>query len=228
MISNNPPSSDGLHDEVATLLPWYLNGTLQSDEQRRVKTHIARCPACRRELAALHGLADQVVSAPLPERSPQAAYDRWFATLQQGQTAGRLPGLRRRATKSLGRRFVFARRDLTRLALAATVLLPLISLGWRQMGQMAEPSFHTLSDRAPAAAAERGDLRLVFDKAVAAPRIDGLLQAIGGSRVGAPGPGDVYTIRLSGKNAGRADIDAAIAYLRQQEGVVLAEPIITP
>jgi anti-sigma factor RsiW len=223
MTSNPPPESDDPHDAVAGLLPWYVNGTLECQERARVKAHLGQCPACRQELAVLRALADRVKATPVPERSPQAAFERLRASLPDREAASPRPARSERATPGIARRPAFLRRYATRLALAATVLLLLAPLGWRQMARLTEPNFRTLSEPAPAA--EQGDLRVVFDLSVEAPRIEAILRAVGGSRAGEPGPGGVYTIRLAGGKAGKAEIEAAMAYLRKQEGVLLAEPV---
>jgi hypothetical protein len=227
MSSNIPPSSDDFHREAAALLPWYVNGTLEAGEQAKVKTHVEQCPACRRELALLRVLAARVAAAPVPERSPRAAFGRLRETLPPREDAARALRPHRRASlRWMGRRAGFIRRFAPHLALAATVLLLAAPAGWRHLTQLAEPEFHTLADRAPVG--ELGDLHVVFDRSIGESRIEALLRAVGGRRVGDIGPGEVYTIRLSGKTAGKPDVDAALAYLRRQDGVIFAEPILRP
>lgn len=45
------------------LLPWYVNGTLEGEELRRLEKHLASCLVCRRELEALRGLRHGVREA---------------------------------------------------------------------------------------------------------------------------------------------------------------------
>lgn len=49
--------------ETATLLPWYLNGTLTAQESRLVEGHVASCGACARELASLRRLRPALAAA---------------------------------------------------------------------------------------------------------------------------------------------------------------------
>lgn len=57
---------------VATLLPWYLAGTLREEERRQVSDHLTECPACRGELQEITWLRGTVDAAyaDLPGPSP--------------------------------------------------------------------------------------------------------------------------------------------------------------
>jgi len=60
-------------EQVRELIPWYVNGTLASNEAAEVATHIASCERCRAELASTLQLSMEVRTAvdempPLPER----------------------------------------------------------------------------------------------------------------------------------------------------------------
>ena len=59
---------------AATLLPWYLNGTLREEERQEVARHLRECQPCRTELDELSRLRQQVKAAyaDLPGLSPQA------------------------------------------------------------------------------------------------------------------------------------------------------------
>jgi hypothetical protein len=54
--------------EAATLLPWYVNGTLAPEERRGVENHLATCALCQDDLVALvklqAGLRRELVDAP--------------------------------------------------------------------------------------------------------------------------------------------------------------------
>ena len=43
------PIDDPRHSEVADLLPWFANGTLDEDERARVERHLVDCIACKKE-----------------------------------------------------------------------------------------------------------------------------------------------------------------------------------
>jgi len=53
--------------EIAELLPWYVNETLGSEERKRTEDHIRECPACRREVEILNQIATSVQAEhPVP------------------------------------------------------------------------------------------------------------------------------------------------------------------
>ncbi len=44
------------HDSVDALLPWYINGTLSSEEDSQVEKHMETCLQCRAAITELQGL----------------------------------------------------------------------------------------------------------------------------------------------------------------------------
>jgi hypothetical protein len=55
--------------EVENLLPWYVNGTLDSEEQAAVESLLQRSPQAREQVAVLRSIAQQVQSEPKAEVS---------------------------------------------------------------------------------------------------------------------------------------------------------------
>lgn len=54
------------------LLPWYVAGTLEPDEHRRVEDHLRGCPACRDEVELLGSMKETLARHGL-EEAPEAA-----------------------------------------------------------------------------------------------------------------------------------------------------------
>jgi len=56
--------------EAATLLPWYVNGTLTAEERRSIEDHLVACPVCPKDLLMLlkvqAGLRRELAGAPEP------------------------------------------------------------------------------------------------------------------------------------------------------------------
>lgn len=67
MTSNmDPPSLERpTCREVAELLPWLLNGSLDEDEKRLLRAHLAACESCRRELEET-SKASQMLTQHIP------------------------------------------------------------------------------------------------------------------------------------------------------------------
>jgi len=49
----NKPGERMEHDELDLLLPWYVNGTLETDEHAKVERHLADCAACQASVELL-------------------------------------------------------------------------------------------------------------------------------------------------------------------------------
>ncbi len=66
------PEEDKLHLEIVESLPWYLNGTLETEERGKVAEHLKNCLLCRRELEELKGL-QKAITVPTFEFSTETA-----------------------------------------------------------------------------------------------------------------------------------------------------------
>lgn len=68
------------HQGVQSLLPWYINGTLQDVELARVRSHLAQCALCQADAA----WQDELRSClPAAEPVSNADADRHWAALSQ-------------------------------------------------------------------------------------------------------------------------------------------------
>jgi len=65
MSINNKNVNDikASHEEVALLLPWYLNGTLEPKEHRKVENYLAVCSECRLEMEELKIIQSAVIES---------------------------------------------------------------------------------------------------------------------------------------------------------------------
>ncbi len=50
------------HDEIATLIPWYANDTLDAEDRRRVDEHLQGCEPCRELLVHARAMAEEPVA----------------------------------------------------------------------------------------------------------------------------------------------------------------------
>ena len=75
-ITNRPD-----HDEIMSLLPWYVNQTLGEDQRGAVSNHIENCDECQREIQLLTSLNEAVQSDAQNDYSVHADVDKNLASV---------------------------------------------------------------------------------------------------------------------------------------------------
>jgi hypothetical protein len=63
-------------DEASSLLPWYLNGTLEGAEETGVRSHLEACSIGSEELAQLAEAARNLAAQVSSARSPPSSLSR--------------------------------------------------------------------------------------------------------------------------------------------------------
>ena len=175
------------HDQAIVLLPWLVNGSLDTDELAAVRDHASSCVICRRELAeleALHETIDRVGSAapvPAPDmRRINARIDALIA--RQNSVKGFLSKLQE--FFSTPWRLAFVAQSVALVAIMFVWLWP----------EPPEPAFETLTE---AQSLPQGHyLRVVFDPTLDAPDIDALLYEADLELFAGPSARGVYTLRF--------------------------------
>lgn len=218
------------HDEVWILLPWYINGSLEDAEKARVKRHLRQCLDCRREMVALRRFAEKIADSPTVTVSAYDAYARLWPQLQsrsQPLSAGPQDRLQAWFTRLLWRVSGEDACPQWRWIVALAVVLSVVApLGfWLGQQQGIESDYRTLADPNRADQGVSGDLQVVFAKDISQQQIDSLVAAVGGQIVAGPSELGVYAVRLVSGHENSSTVPAAIAYLRTQPAVVLAEPM---
>lgn len=191
-----------LHRQTQGLLPWYANGTLDADEAAAVAAHLADCAECRAELEAERALGEQIASLP----------DRGWASLRsrlEGRSArrGRWPAALLRHRVPIG----------WAVAAQAACLALIVGVGWIPSQQSQRPVYRALG--APAAAAP-GNVVVIFRPTTSEAELRDTLRQSGARLVGGPTASDAYVLHVAA-----AQRSAALARLRSDRHVVLAEPI---
>ena len=72
-MGTNQAREERQHQRISELIPWYVNGTLESTERQAVEAHAAGCPRCQEELAAATQLARAIQEAEAAAPSPHPA-----------------------------------------------------------------------------------------------------------------------------------------------------------
>lgn len=218
------------HQDVWEILPWYVNGTLDSDERTAVEAHLDRCSLCRNELAASQELASAVRrAAELPPVAPAAEgrRDVHAAPLDAPSLspAGRpaaAPALPAAPRLAPAVRWALALQAAAILALALGLAYLLALPASAPSAAASEASYRTLA--APPASDVRGvAVRVVFSPTASEEDLRGLLLAAGAHFADGPSPAGVYTLEIGGDEEAGA---AALERLRRDPRIELAEPVV--
>lgn len=100
------------HEELETLLPWYVNETLDEIEQARVHHHVEQCATCRDNVAMLMEVRRTVRSGSPAPLVPPPDSGRLLAAIEQSDRTG-------------------ARRTWSWIAVAATFTAIAITVAWQ-------------------------------------------------------------------------------------------------
>jgi anti-sigma factor RsiW len=196
----------GDHREAQELLPWYVTGRLEPEEQARVETHLAGCAECRAELRQESRLRAEIADLPLATEQAWAGM-RDRVTGGWAQAAAR-SWRRTWAGQGGGPRWVPWLLTLQTAALAAVVVLLMNSL---QAGR-----YHVLAAGPPT----RGDVLVLFRPEAGQAAVTGALQAAGARIADGPTAAGAYLLSVPGPRR-----DAALAALRRSPVVDVAEPV---
>jgi anti-sigma factor RsiW len=223
-----PLHNDVVHQEIWELLPWYVNGTLDTQEFQRVEAHLALCALCQEERARCCALATAVRTADDVAWEPSPAHlARLLARLEAAEasasaTGGRWQRWHERWRK--GRGILHSTPPAMRWAFAVQCALVLLLAGgllWQSTGRPA--LYTTLSDATHAPASTNQQIRLVFTEDITERELRSLLTSVHGTITSGPSAAGAYTIDLPPTTA----VPSALEVLRAHRRVRLAEPVVT-
>ena len=204
------PIDDPEHCEAAELLPWFVNGTLDSAERARVERHLAECLACKHEMASLRTLQAIFLSEDSDHGATQA-FARLYSRIEQIKLAPSAKGLLR----GLAMQWQAMRPWLRSAIIIQSILLVLSAVAL--MNQPTPQYYHTLG--APAAPAnEHASLVVVFDAARPEREIRALLLRLHARITDGPSPEGAYTLEVAA-----AEQQRLLAQLRQEGLVIFSE-----
>lgn len=198
------------HLETERLLPWYVSGQLDPDDHAQVDAHLAECDTCRAELVLERRLGAEIAGLPI-----EAGLD-WEAFRSQLDSAppppvteGKLLPMVRRALAGPGRTGWFLSAQAVFIAALAIVIVPVL--------RPAPAPYHALGAAPPSAS---GNAIVIFRPDTSEQALRTTLNANDARLVDGPTAADAYVLHLPADRR-----DAALARLRADHDVVLAEPI---
>ena len=181
------PGPNALH----ALLPWYVNGTLDTASRRALDQEIAQSTALRSEVIWLRLVRSQIreqSQAEANQRSESDGLDALMA-LVHGEQSGKVLPLPSRMARWVGT----ARRFPLSIGIAAAVVLTQAVIIGTLLDQPVQDPLRTLSG---GAAAGGQMLQMTFKPAATETQIRALLSSVQGEIVAGPGALGVYIIRV--------------------------------
>lgn len=196
---------DDPHGAAQSLLPWYVNGTLDSAEAALVEAHLEGCADCRADLEADRALGLEVAGLSMDVEHGWAAMRARMETTPQRRSASPVRFLRRPV--AIG--WAVAGQ------LAAAALIIAIALPARHAPVDAD--YHALG---AATVAEPGNLVIQFKPDITEGAMRATFMQTGSRVVDGPTASGAYVLRVDGNKR-----DIALKQLRATPGIALAEPI---
>jgi hypothetical protein len=216
------------HQQTQELLPWYVTGAIDADDRQIVEAHLADCAECQAELAIERRLRSAVVAMPVQAEPGWAAF-RARLEASTGQPAEaeletlpplpigrgsrwRAVGTALRGADRPGRSGWVMAAQAAALVLVATMVIPSFTT------QPTAP-YRTLS-APPVPNAEAGNMIVMFRPNTPEQDMRRTLVESGARLVGGPTEAHAYILSVPAPRR-----MAALAHLRAQPAIVMAEPI---
>jgi hypothetical protein len=203
-------------EEISDLLPWYVNGTLEPSDCKRVDDHCIDCAACSAALNLEQRVAGSI-RAPRDNigQSPHAAWQRFEALLDKEGP--------RQPPRAWRRKFRSSAFGIVMTAQAAAIVALAVLLFIDRSNQEA-PNFRTLANVDETLAVGRPLVRIAFDSGVTEADAKAIAAGAGGTIVAGPSANNVYTFAFQA--GAREALDMKVTQLRRQSNVLLAEPVV--
>lgn len=195
------------HDTVIRILPWYINGTVSSEENGMVESHLRECLVCQRERRALQQLSSAMTRRE-KDVSCENALASLHARLDRQSESGRFPWA---AAASIflivGLAFIASNR--------VTDGLVDFSDGFQTLGNRPDTGVNRMSRSA----------RVIFHAEVDSTAMVALLDTVDASIASGPSQRGAYTIRFS-DTLSSLQQRQAIQDLRDSGQVLFVEPVL--
>jgi anti-sigma factor RsiW len=206
---------DENHWELQRLLPWYVTGRLDKAEHDRVEAHLQTCEECQDEVRFERTLAQSVKDLPLDAEVGWRRLERRLKAEPQQEPGRVAPGAGVIRTGVQWGGWAVAACAL--VAAGVTVMARAPQKLQPQQQQAASGQYHVLG---AAHSVAPGNMVVIFRPETPERAIRGELTAVNARIVDGPTAADAYVLTVPA--AQRPD---ALAKLRSQPNIVLAEPV---
>ena len=215
----NPSATEhDLHQEIQSLLPWYINKTLSPEENLRIDQHLKQCLICRHDWLACQKLSETLIGSDALKMASDASFEQLRHQLASKPIASIVPIRAKKRQIPLP--------ALAGFGLAASILLVVFTPKLSDLTNPAEQALYSTLSARPTEPFEGKLLRIVFKQNLTSQSIDNLLKTIHAQKIDHPNSLGAFTVRLD--NSSDISFDQTLALLRSHEGVLFAEPIQNP
>jgi hypothetical protein len=222
------------HQEAWELLPWLVNATLEPAERAAVEAHVVACRECRDEAERCRSVAQLVGKAIVAPSPHPAQLSRLLRRIDEVEGARAHRGV----VALLGRTPMTVRWALVAQAAALFLLVSVVfwparprqasgaspAIQATQPSQSSQPTYRTLGDPPPVAAAAHR-VRVVFRPTATEAEIRRLLLEVRSELVGGPSALGAYTIAVPATGSGAEALALVLEHLRADPRVRFAEPV---
>lgn len=221
--SDSGISTRSEHQKVWDLLPWYINNTLDSVEQARVRNHVKFCITCRIELNQQQQLVEKMQQIDLLEQVSQVSFAQLKIKIEKQPNLYMLVK-HHDAKKDLQ----FSSRQFLSFvqytALAASLLLLSLPFMLGSLIDITElrSDYRTLANSV-AGEESMNMLRIVFSDQSDQEQINAILSAVSASIVKGPSDNGVYLVQIGDQHTSSQDVKNAIAHLHNDTRIIFAE-----
>ncbi len=203
------PLNGDEHREFQLLLPWFMNGTLESAEHARIEAQLTGCQECQSELeferhlaVELSGLSDGAERGWSRVRRRLRLEGRRSDTSTPHDVMNPAP---RTGGRWMG--WAIAAQFILLLLASAALILPL-----------EQPARYQTLESAPPV--ETGNMVVIFRPDTTEAELRQMLNTSNARLVGGPTVAGAYMLQVP-----KANRQAALSVLRESPTIVLAEPI---
>ena len=217
-------SDDPVHSEVAELLPWYVNGTLEAQEHEVVARHLMACKACHQESLMLSRLQADLNEDEL-DMDMRASLLRVRQRIEQAAQPRGKPSGGRGVRQILADHWHRLERPVRQVLATQTALVAmlLMAVGWLVYTPSVPPANYRVlgahTSLASLNSAPTAQIVVVFAQDATERQMRAMLLRVKANVVHGPTAEGAYVLAVDA--AQRAHV---LADLKQQVGVVFAEP----
>jgi putative zinc finger protein len=231
-MDTNGARAERRHQRVVELIPWYVNGTLETAERQTVDDHVAGCARCQAELASERELAQAVQGAEAVAPSPHPAQlARLLARIDAHEAAVNAAEEVKHNRRRLAALFEPAPHRMRQLLVAelAAILVLAVALTWH-LQPAARVETAASGGKATYITLTNGEqvvvppgttpIDLLFKEDATAGRIHQILSRIKGQIISGPSPSAGYYVVAIPVGSGDDPVELIVAHLNAQRDVV--------